>query len=107
LFLREPPLYHKAGKAPGAITALLGFRAVRIKNAIAKVRFRALRGLHDKQLIKADAPVPIGERRDLRRTQLGPLGQEIDDGEVVPEAMHFGEGEFHSPPGNARLSKAN
>ena len=57
-----------------AVSSLLGLRAVRVEDAIAKVRLRTLGRLNGKQLVEANTSMPIREHSNLRRSQLGALG---------------------------------
>ena len=86
---------HKAGKAAGAVAALLHFTAFGVKDPVAKVHVRALRRLNHQQLIATDPKMAIGNFANVVGFEIEALGDQVDDDKVVPEPMHFGKSEKH------------
>jgi hypothetical protein len=78
----------------GAVTALIGFAAVRIEDAVEHVALFRARRLEPQQLIEADARSPVAEIADRGTGQLYPrLG--LDNDKVIAESMHFRKRDTH------------
>ena len=84
---------HIACKAAGTVSALLYLVAIGIENSVDKIRLRAGRVLHQKDLIRPNAQASVchglqalGGQRIGRQSS-----PRINDDEVVARAMHLGE----------------
>ena len=62
----EPPVADKARKAARAVAALVHLGAIGIEYPVAEIRALAGR-LHQQQLVKADAEMPVGQPAQLRQ----------------------------------------
>ncbi len=87
---------HKAGKTARAVAALFHLAPVGVENPVAELRIVPLRAFHQQQLVKAYAQPSVGKLTDLGRAQVDGLVDGIDDHEVIAQAVHFAEGQFHS-----------
>ena len=88
---------HKAGKAARAVTALPGFAAVGIEDAVAKVHIRASGRFHDQHLITAHAAPSIGDAADIPRPELQALADAVEEDEIVSGPVHLGKWDSHTP----------
>ena len=94
---------HESHEAARAVAALLDLAAVGIEYAVAEIDIGPRRFFHQQDLVAANAAVAVGEPARLGGRQINVLAHRIDDNEVVAEAMHLGETDFHAgfsaPPG--------
>src|SRR5690606_38212541 len=99
--LGEALFAHEAGETACAVAALAYFRAVGIEDAVAEIDAALARRLHHQQLVETDAEMAIGQaaalhggqRQAVRRQR---LAYAVEDDEVVAEAVHLGETQFHA-----------
>ena len=86
---------HEAHEAARAVAALFDLAAVGVEDAVAEIDVGARGGLDHQQLVAADAEVAVGDRLHARRAQVDRRAGGVDDDEVVAEAVHLGEAQFH------------
>src|SRR5690606_2297117 len=84
-------VHYEAGEAAGTVAALFDLGAVGVEDPVAKVHVRAARRLDDQQLIEAHAGVAVAPEFDVLGLDVGMLADQVEDHEVVAQAMHFGE----------------
>jgi hypothetical protein len=92
---RQPLVAHEAGEAAGAVAALFHLGAVGVEDAVVKVGAGQAWGLHQQDLVAADAETAIRQEAALVRVQVYPLAHAVKDHKVVAQALHLGESEFH------------
>ena len=86
---------HEAGQAARPVAALLRLAAVCVEYAVAKVRLGVGGWQRREHLVEAHASAPVAPTADALRVEFNALGYEVNDHEVVAEAVHFGETELH------------
>ena len=82
-------------EAADAVAAHLGGGAVGVVVQHEEVGVRRRRGAHEDQPVSADAEVAVAEPLDGLGGEVELLGEVVDDDEVVAEAVHLRECEFH------------
>ena len=92
---RELLLMHETHKATSTIAAMLDFAAIRIKDAIAKVRLRVAGCIDQQDLIASNAKLAMRNRTRHVRCEFNRLSNAINDNKIVAGAMHFGEVQDH------------
>ena len=95
--VRQPLVMHEAGEAAGAVAALFHLGAVGVEDAVVEVGAGQARGLHQQDLVAADAVAAVRQEAALRRAQGYPLAHAVEDDKVVAQALHLGESQFHGP----------
>ena len=91
----EPLVVDEAHEAACAVAALFDLAAVGVEDAVAEIDVGAGRRLDHQQLITADAAVAVGDRLDARGGEIDRRARGVDDDEVVAQAVHLGEAQFH------------
>ncbi|MCY1180487.1 hypothetical protein D9M73_209340 [compost metagenome] len=91
LFHRQALVDDEAGEAARAVAALLHFRTIGVEDAVAEVDVRVGRRFDDQQLVETDARVAVAPLLGVLGLDMGVLADQVEDHEVVAEAVHLGE----------------
>ena len=87
---------HEAHEAARAVAALLDLAAVGVEDAVAEVDVGAAGFLDQQDLVAADAEMAVGDAAALFGRERDGLADAVEHDEVVAEAVHFGEFQFHA-----------
>ena len=82
---------HEVGEAARTIATVLHFIAIRVEDAVIEFHVGSRRGFDQQQLVEADAGMAVGQATDLGAGQHDGIRNQVDDHEVVAEAVHFGK----------------
>src|SRR5262249_4486658 len=100
--LREALVVDEPDEAARAVAALLDLTAVGVPDAVAEIRVGALRSLDEKNLVAADAEVPVREPSRALRAYVKGSADAVEHDEVVARPLHLGEFEAHLRVGRRR-----
>ncbi|MNO46854.1 hypothetical protein D3C76_371460 [compost metagenome] len=95
LFRGQALVQHEAGEAARTVAALLHLGAVGVEDAVAEIEVGVARRLDDQQLVEADAGVAVAPHLYVARLDMGVLADQVEDHEVIAQAMHLGEAQQH------------
>src|SRR5262249_47589874 len=88
---RQPFVVNEPDEAARAVAALLDLTAVRVPDAVAEIRVRSLRFLHDQDLVAAYPEVAVGDAPRALRVDVDFAAEAVENDEVVARALHLGE----------------
>ena len=94
-FVRQAAFHNEASDAAYSVATLLRFGAVSVEDPVSEVGVWVVRREYDQELIEAHARAAVAPGADRVALKDGPLSHQINDHEVVSEAVHLSEAELH------------
>lgn len=82
---------HVLGETSGSIATVLYLLAVSIEDSVIKIDIGAAWRFDLQKLIETDSEMPVCQLSYLFCSQLHPVGDLVQDQEVIAQALHFGE----------------
>src|SRR6185369_8271037 len=92
----QPGLVHETHETASTVATLLDLAAIGIEDAIAEIDAGLARFFNQQDLVATDAEMAVTQVAQLFRGQRNVLADAVEDNEIVAQAMHFREFQFHT-----------
>jgi hypothetical protein len=88
-------IVHEARETAHAVSTLFCARSVGVEYSTSEIRIGIGWRLEDEKLIEADTAMPVRPPTNELWLEVDVLSHEVDDHEIVAEAVHFAESKLH------------